>query len=147
MNVKQRGFTLLEVMVALAILALVLGTIISAGGASASHLGMLRQRTLAGWVAQNKINELLLTREWPETASKTGSTELGGWEWQWETRIVKTSDQNLRRLEVTVRAGKNSAPAVELIAFKARPPDLTAQAGSGNAPRNPTGDNANARRR
>ncbi len=120
MNRDQYGFTLLEVMVALAILALVLGAIISAGGSSANHLGMLREKTLASWVAQNKINELLLAPEWPEAGSKNGASELAGWEWYWETRISKTSDPDLRRLEVAVRTRQDAAPVIELIAFKGR---------------------------
>ena len=60
MKPKQRGFTLLEVMVALAILALTLGAMIQAGGASARNVAMLRDRTLASWVALNKVNEALL---------------------------------------------------------------------------------------
>jgi len=117
---KQRGFTLLEVMVALAILALTLGAMIQAGGASARNVAMLRDRTLASWVALNKVNEALLQREWPEPGSRADTVTLGNREWYWEVRIGKTSDPELRRVEVTVRDQKGAAPLAELIAFKGR---------------------------
>ena len=120
MKSKQRGFTLLEVMVALAILALTLGAMIQAGGASARNVAMLRDRTLASWVALNKVNEALLQREWPEPGSHADTVTLSNREWYWEVRIGKTSDPELRRVEVTVRDQKNAAPLAELIAFKGR---------------------------
>ena len=120
MKLQQRGFTLLEVMVALAILALTLGAMIKAGGASAHNVAILRDRTLASWVASNKVNEALLQHEWPEPGSRADTVTLGNREWYWEVRISKTSDPELRRVEVAVRDQKNAAPLVELIAFKGR---------------------------
>jgi general secretion pathway protein I len=119
-KLKQRGFTLLEVMVALAILALTLGAMIQAGGASARNVAMLRDRTLASWVALNKVNETLLLRQWPDPGSRADTVTLGNREWYWEVRIGKTSDPELRRVEVAVREQKDAAPLVELIAFKGR---------------------------
>ncbi len=120
MKPNQHGFTLLEVMVALAILALTLGAMIKAGGASARNVAMLRDRTLASWVGLNKVNEALLLREWPEPGSRADTVTLGNREWYWEVRIGKTSDPELRRVEVTVRDQKDAAPLAELIAFKGR---------------------------
>ena len=120
MNRNQRGFTLLEVMVALAVLALALGAIIKAGGAGANNVAMLRDRTLAGWVAVNTINELLLARDWPDAGTRDDITEMAAREWYLEVQINKTSDPDLRRLDVAVRDRKNAAPLVELIAFKGR---------------------------
>ncbi len=125
MNRDQRGFTLLEVMVALAVLALALGAIIKAGGAGANNVAMLRDRTLAGWVAVNTINELLLARDWPDAGTRKDTTEMAGREWYWEVQINKTSDPDLRRLDVAIRDQKNAAPLVELIAFKGRPSSLS----------------------
>jgi general secretion pathway protein I len=121
MNRHQHGFTLLEVLVALAVLALVLGAIIKAGGVSASNVALLRDRTLAGWVAENKINELLLSRDWPDAGVSDDTTTLAGREWYWEVRISETSDPDLRRLDVAIRDQKGAAPLAELIAFKGLP--------------------------
>lgn len=121
MKPNQRGFTLLEVMVALAILALTLGAMIQTGGASARNVAMLRDQTLASWVALNQVNEALLVREWPEPGIHSDTSLLANREWYWELRVIKTSDPELRRLEVAVRDQKDAAPLVELIAFKGRP--------------------------
>ena len=124
MNGEQRGFTLLEVMVALAVLALTLGAIIKAGGAGANNVAMLRDRTLAGWVAVNTINELLLTHDWPEAGTREDTTEMAGREWYRQVQVNKTSDPDLRRLDVAVRDQKDAAPLVELTAFKGKPGSL-----------------------
>jgi general secretion pathway protein I len=54
----DRGFTLLEVMIALAIIAITLGALISTSGSQASSAGYLKQKTLAHWVALNEITRL-----------------------------------------------------------------------------------------
>lgn len=128
MNREQRGFTLLEVMVALAVLALTLGAIIKAGGTGANNVAMLRDRTLAGWVAVNMINELLLARDWPDAGTREDTTEMAGREWYRHVQINKTSDPDLRRLDVAVRDQKDAAPLVELTAFKGRPGPLPSTA-------------------
>ena len=127
MNVgTSRGFTLLEVMVALAVLAVAVGAIIEAAGSSASYIGALRSRTLATWVASNKINEVLLERKWPEAgANSEGKVEMAGQKWRWELRISEVPSEefkeDMRRLDVTVNLEEDGSPTVQLTAFKVRP--------------------------
>lgn len=116
------GFTLLEVLVALMILAIAMGAIINAVGASAGQVGYLRNQTLASWVALNEINRVLLEQEWPEAGISTGSAEMAGQAWRWEMEISETSDADLRRLDISVHLeGEDEAPLASLIAFKGRP--------------------------
>jgi general secretion pathway protein I len=117
----QSGFTLLEVLVALAVLAVALSAIITAAGQSAGNLSYLRDRTLAGWVAENTLNELLLAQAWPELNNLQGTAVMAGREWLWETRVSNTPDPDIRRLEVTVRATATGAsPLAQVSAFKGR---------------------------
>ena len=62
---RCKGFTLLEVLVALTIVALALGALISTSGSHASSAGYLKQKTIAHWVAMNEITRLQVEKAWP----------------------------------------------------------------------------------
>ena len=120
---RQSGFTLLEVLVALAVLAIAMGAIIGAATQSINSVGYLRDQTFAGWVALNKVNELLLDPDpWPDEGSRKGSIELANRTWRWEARFQKTDDPDLPRLDVTVRPYEDGPVSSALVAFKGRPP-------------------------
>ena len=79
------GFTLLEVLVALAVLATALAAAIRVGSEAADNTVHLRERTYAGWVAENQLARVRSGMEPLEgVASRTGRAELGGMEWDWE---------------------------------------------------------------
>ncbi|MBK8537163.1 MAG: type II secretion system minor pseudopilin GspI [Candidatus Competibacteraceae bacterium] len=121
---SQTGFTLLEVLVALAVLAIAMGAIIGAATQSINTVATLRDQTFASWVALNQINGLLLeSKPWPAEGSRTGSAELANRTWRWEARFSKTDDPDLRRLDLTVRASENGAELSKLVAFKGKPPE------------------------
>ncbi len=120
---RTAGFNLLEVLVALAVLAIAMGAVIGATTQSVNTVGMLRDQTFASWVALNKVNELLLSpTAWPEEGSRKGETELANRVWRWEARFDKTDDPDMRRLEVTVWASEGGPTFGKLVAFKGRPP-------------------------
>lgn len=120
---RQRGFTLLEVLVALAVLAFAMAALIKTGAENARAAAYLRDKTLAQWVAMNVIAEQQLSAAWPSKGTKRGSEEMGLHEWFWELRVAETFDEDVRRLEVAVRAtdDKEHTPLVILVAFLARP--------------------------
>ncbi|HRD65873.1 MAG TPA: type II secretion system minor pseudopilin GspI [Candidatus Competibacter sp.] len=119
----QTGFTLLEVLVALAVLAIAMGAITGAATQSVNSVGYLRDQTFAGWMALNKVNELLLDpKPWPDAGSRKGSADLANRTWRWEAQFKKTDDPDLSRLEVAVRAYENGPVLSALVAFKSRPP-------------------------
>lgn len=99
-----RGFTLLEVLVALAVVAVAL----AAAAQTASQYGhggnRLKQRTIAGWVAQNVLAELENETPWPDTGRREGDTRMAGREWTWQLEIRDTEDPDLRRVDVEVAA-------------------------------------------
>lgn len=123
MKRRPAGFTLLEVLVALAVLAIAMGAIIGVATQSINSVGYLRDQTFAGWAALNKVNELLLdAKPWPAEGSRKGSTEMASRSWRWEARFQKTDDPDLSRLDVTVRAYEGGPALSALVAFKGRPP-------------------------
>ncbi|MDQ5910869.1 MAG: ral secretion pathway protein [Pseudomonadota bacterium] len=120
---RPSGFTLLEVLVAMAVLAIAMGAIINAATQSIASTAWLRDQTFASWVALNKVNEQLLAAEpWPDEGIVRGSADLANRAWLWESRFVKTDDPDLRRLDVTVRSVENGPALSTLTAFRANPP-------------------------
>ncbi len=115
---SERGFTLLEVLVALAVLAVALSAAVKAAGQNAANATYLRDKTLAQWVAMNKLTELQVAREWPSPGERTGHAEMAGREWRWSTDTQLTEDDRLRRIEVTVRApSEDSGSIVTVVGF------------------------------
>jgi len=97
-----RGFTLLEVMVALLVITIGLGAVIESTGSATWNATYLKQKTIAGWVAQNQIAVYRARRIWNNASSRQGSVEMAGALWRWKMKISKTDDPALRRLDVDV---------------------------------------------
>ncbi len=114
---KQKAFTLLEVLVALAVLTLGLGTVIKVAGTQASQLAYLKDKSIAMWVANNKANEIKL-QSWPATGTSSGYQEMANQEWRWKVKVSNTVDRDLRRLDIEVnRASENGEPVIRFISF------------------------------
>ena len=99
---RHRGFTLLEVLVALTIISLSLGALISTSGSHASSAGYLKQKTIAHWVAMNEITQLQVEKTWPGKGDTKGSTEMAGVEWYWTRTVIETEDKNAVQVEFRV---------------------------------------------
>ena len=116
-NSKKKGFTLLEVLVALAVLTIGLGTVIKVAGSQASQLAYLKDKTIALWVANNKVNDVKLNK-WPSTGTSSGHEFMASQEWQWKLKVSNTADEELRRLDVEVkRANEQGEPVIRFISF------------------------------
>ena len=116
----QHAFTLLEVLVALAVLTMGLGTVIKVAGTQASQLAYLKDKTIALWVANNKVNEIQLDK-WPSTGTSTGHEFMADQDWDWKLKVSNTQDKDLRRLDIEVNhANEEGEPVVRFIAFTGR---------------------------
>lgn len=109
---NQRGFTLLEVMVALAVLAIAMAAVIKGVGANVSNAGYMRDRTLAHWVAMNKVTESQVRRDWPDPPEEEGTALMGEREWHWTIIVEETPDPEVRRMDVEVRASADDQQAL-----------------------------------
>jgi general secretion pathway protein I len=98
----QRGFTLLEILVALAVLALAMSAVIKAASDYTVSQTHLRDRTMATWVARNVLAEFQVRKEWPSVGEQKGTLEMGKLEWRWLARTSQTDEARLRRLDVEV---------------------------------------------
>lgn len=102
--VKHQGFTLIEVLVALAIVAIAMTAIIKATGDSIRTTAYLKQKTTAYWVAMNVLNDVLAGGSAkPETGEgQTGSTDMLGHVWPWELSAEATGNGRIHKLFVRV---------------------------------------------
>ncbi len=118
-----RGFTLLEVLVALAILALALMAALRAGAVAAQNAGEIRQRQLADWVAQDRLEEHRARRDWLSVGGGNGDAEQGGSRFRWEETINSTPNAQFRRIDIRVRPADqpDGAPLAHIIGFLVKP--------------------------
>jgi general secretion pathway protein I len=103
---RGRGFTLIEVLVALAIVAIGMAAVLGTLTSSASTVLYLRDKTIAQWVALNHIAEQRLQNtpgQVPQTGNSDGDVDYAGSKWHWRQEIVATSVQGMVRLDVMVR--------------------------------------------
>ena len=91
----QKGFTLLESLVALAILAIALSAVVRATGAATNHVDAMRQRVLADWVAQNRLALHSGLGDWLPPGSQQGIAVQAGLKFIWQEKISATPDTRL----------------------------------------------------
>ena len=111
------GFTLVEILVALAVLAIALTAAAHALGNAADTTAALRERMLARWVAEDKLAELELRREWPALDTKEGDAEMGGRKFHWIQDTGVTPVTRMRRVEVSVLLPGAKVPLTRLTGF------------------------------
>ena len=123
MNKKQNGFTLLEVMVALFVVAVALGGVIKVMGNAAVNSSRLTDRTFAQWVALNQVADEQIKASWPKLGDQSGKQKMADREWKWVLKTIKTEDKNIKRIEVSVWAGgdENADPIATAIGFLPNP--------------------------
>lgn len=99
---RSRGFTLLEVMVALAIVSI--GLIAAFNGViqMVHSTTALRERAFADWIAMNQLAEIRVGGEFPEVGRFDGDVEFAGRDWRWEAEVQETGVDGLRRLDIAV---------------------------------------------
>ena len=98
----QRGFTLLEVIVALGIVSLVIIAIFEQMAMTTRTATALREAALASWVAQNQIAELRFSETFPEVSEFNGEVDYSNTRWRWQAVVSETGVEDLRRVDVEV---------------------------------------------
>lgn len=99
---KRAGFTLVEVLVALAIIAIALIAALRAAGQGTNNAGELRARLFAGWVAENLLAEHRARRDWLPLGTQRGMGSEAGLQFGWREEITATPSPVFRRVDVFV---------------------------------------------
>jgi general secretion pathway protein I len=96
------GFTLIEILVALAIVAVALAAGMRAIAQSTDGATALKQRTLALWVAQNRLAAAQLEPALPSTGERSGNVQQAGAPFTYRETISSTPNPAFRKIEITV---------------------------------------------
>jgi general secretion pathway protein I len=104
----NKGFTLLETLVALAILAIALAAVMRATGASTNHTEAMRMRILADWVAQNRLAQHAARGDFLPQGIQNGEETQAGIRLLWKEEVTVTPNPAFHRVEVSVFAPEDS---------------------------------------
>ena len=120
---KRNGFTLVEVLVALAIVSVALLSALRAAGQGTSNVEELRSRLLAGWVAENLLAEHRARADWLPLGIQRGTSREGGFDFAWREEIIATPNPSFRRVDVKVFAtADDNHVLAHLAGFIVNPP-------------------------
>lgn len=119
---STRGFSLIEVMMALFLIALVIGVSSSLAGNALRNANELTDATLARWVALNQVTEAQLMSPL-KTGTTDGKETMGQLEWRWQRDIQPSQDESLLEINIKVfRATSTSeTPVATVKGYRATP--------------------------
>ena len=99
---KIQGFTLVEVLVALLVVAVGLGAVFLSLNQHIYNATYLREKTIASWVAENRLTTVRLAANLPGVDETTGDAEMAEMRWRWTQKVSETGVANLRRIDISV---------------------------------------------
>jgi general secretion pathway protein I len=121
------GFTLLEVLVALAIVALGLMAVFGQVSQSVTVAIRLRDKTFADWIAMDQITQLRLGGDFPAVGTRTEDVDMANTKWRCTVKVSATDVADLRRADVSVAFADNpDRPVVSVASFLVRQPQPVA---------------------
>jgi general secretion pathway protein I len=99
----KSGFTLIEVMLAMAVFAVAGVALLGVADNNYRHISHLEEQMFANWVASNQLVEVSLDKTWPPKNNRKGKVEMAGRSWHWQQKVVKTANKEMRAVTMEVR--------------------------------------------
>lgn len=117
-NFINQGFTLLEVLIAMLIFGTAIVFLLKSLNEQEFAHSNISIKTIAHWVAVNKMNETRSEKEWPNIGTTRGEQEMRNITWYWLQTVSKTTEKELRQIEIEVRLKQDDEqPATRFVGF------------------------------
>jgi len=119
---KRNGFTLLELLVAMAIFATAGMAIMQASSAHIRSLSQLDDLTIASYIANNQMQLALLDKDWPGKEKSQQQVEMANRQWLWQQQLSKLPDDDLRLVQISVSLAETPDEVLyQLQSYKGKP--------------------------
>jgi general secretion pathway protein I len=114
---RARGFTLLETLIGLVVLALALVALSRTAASQVNAFSDMRERTMAGWLAQDVLAQSRLTTQFPAVGKSDGRRRYANRDWRYEVEVQGTDVADIRRIDVRVFDGADNVAMASLTGF------------------------------
>ena len=120
-SASENGFTLIEMLVALAIFSLAALALLRLGGATATNSARLESQALAQIVARNLAVELLSDPAPPAFGASGGRIVNGGRRWRWTRNVARSPEARIQQIEIRVDPEEGGPGRAALTVFRRAP--------------------------
>ena len=119
---NNHGFTLIEVLISLAILSIALMTIIKFTSQNIRDTAYVQNKTIANWVGSQVINEVLAgVLKLSESDHEEQETEMLGRKWSWQASLVSTPNPHIQEVHVDVFQSAGKRKIIGLVSYVYNP--------------------------
>lgn len=115
---RQQGLTLIEVLIALAVLSIALTAIVRATAMDIRDTSYLRDKTVALWVANDSMTQVQLDIVKVSSSHLEMTSNMLGQEWHWRAELTPTPNHYVDKLTISVSKKSGGPPLVVLSGFK-----------------------------
>ena len=118
---RGEGFTLIEMLVALAIFSLAALALLRLGGATAANSARLGDQAIAMIVARNLAVETLTDPQPPAFGTSAGEVVNAGRRWRWTRSVARSPEARIQQIEIAVEPEAGGPGRASLTVFRRGP--------------------------